>query len=186
MCQHRECDALLSGSGIAYAVVHPSILFDNLLKFQGDIIRSDRALYGLGKGEAAFIDARDVADCVASVLLNSARYHGRHLVLTGKEAVSGDALAVGMSRIYQTTVTHRVVDEPALRAVLTRRGIPAFMQDDLLGIERLVHEGLLTHTTNTVKEVAGHPPRTMETFLSHYRSQLLPTFSLSQLKHFFV
>ena len=162
------------------------LLSIQVLKFMGDVIRTDRSMYGLGKGEAAFIDARDVADCVVSVLLNPHRHASRRLVLTGKEAVTGEQMAVGMSRVYQTTVTHSVVDEQALRAVLTRRSIPAFMQDDICDIERLVNEGTLTHTTNTVKEVAGHPPRTLETFLAHYRHQLMPTFSKPQLLHFFL
>ena len=183
---HIACDALLQSSGLPYAVVCPSILFDNLIKFQGDVIRLDRALYGLGRGEAAFTDARDVADCVVSVLLNAHRYHSRHLLLTGKEVVTGEQMATGMSRVYQTPVAHKVVTEAEMRQILTRRGIPPFMQDDLIAVERLANERRLTQITQTVKEVAGHPPRTLETFLAAYRSQLMPSFSLPQLSHFFM
>ena len=171
--------------GVEWCVVQPCILFDNLIKTHGDIIRTDRAMYGMGRGEAAFIDARDVADCVVSVLLNPHRYSSRRLMLTGKEAVSGEMMAEGMSRVYQTQVQHRVVDEQTMRALLTRRSLPPHMQDDIIDIERIVNEGHLTRTTSTVKEVAGHPPRTMETFLAHYRHQLMPTYNTSQLKHFF-
>jgi NAD(P)H dehydrogenase (quinone) len=177
---------MLESSGIPFAVVCPSVLFDNLSKFQGDVIRLDRALYGLGRGEAAFVDARDVADCVVSVLLNPHRYTSRHLLLTGKEVVTGEQLALGMSRVYQTSISHKVVSEAEMRAVLTRRGVPPFMQDDLVAVERLANDRQLTLITPTVKEVAGHPPRTMETFLAAYKSQLMPSFSLSQLSHFFM
>jgi hypothetical protein len=47
-CQHGECDEMLASSGLPFAIIQPQILFDNLLKFQGDIIKHDRSWYGLG------------------------------------------------------------------------------------------------------------------------------------------
>jgi len=187
MRDHGECDEMLASSGLPFAIIQPQILFDNLLKFQGDIIKHDRSWYGLGGGSAACIDARDVADCVVSILLNPSRFLSRRLVLTGKEAVSGEMVAVGMSRIYQKSIAYKTVSESELRSVLTRRQIPGFMQDDLIGIELMIRDGLLKdQVTYTVKEVCGHPPRTMETFLASYRSQLCPSFSLKQMLHFFI
>jgi hypothetical protein len=38
------------------------------------------------------------------------------------------------------------------------------MQDDLIGIELMIRDGLLKNQiTYTVKEVCGHPPRTVRT-----------------------
>jgi uncharacterized protein YbjT (DUF2867 family) len=134
-----------------------------------------------------FIDARDVADCVVSVLLNPQRFVSRSLVLTGKEAITGEAVALGMSRVFQTSIAYRAVSEAELRAVLSRQQIPGFMQDDLVAIERMMREGKLRDIlTHTVKEVCGHPPRTLETFLATYKAQLSPAFSLKQLLHFFL
>ena len=134
-----------------------------------------------------YIDARDVADCVVSVLLNPQRFASRCLVLTGKEAITGEAVAVGMSRVFQTSIAYRAVSEAELRAVLSRQQIPASMQDDLVQIERMMGEGRLRELiTQTVKEVCGHPPRTLETFLATYKQQLCPAFSLKQLLHFFL
>jgi uncharacterized protein YbjT (DUF2867 family) len=48
MQEHAACDALLTASSLPHAIVHSQILLDNLLKFQGDIIKRDRAVYGLG------------------------------------------------------------------------------------------------------------------------------------------
>ena len=48
MQEHADCDALLAASGLPHAVIQSQILLDNLLKFQGEAIKHDRAVYGLG------------------------------------------------------------------------------------------------------------------------------------------
>ena len=134
----------------------------------------------------SYIDARDVADCVLSVMLNPTRYQSRHLHLTGKEAVTGSAIAEAMSRCYQTSIAYSVVGEAEVRAMLERVGVPSFMADDVIALEHVRNTGQLAHITSTVKDVAGHPPRSLESFASAYKQQLSPGFSLKQVLNFFV
>ena len=119
-------------------------------------------------------------------MLSSQRFHSRHLHVTGKEAVSGATIAEAMTRCYQTAIQYHVVSETEVRAVLERSGVPGWMSDDIVAMEHIREAGLLTAITPTVKETCGHPPRTLETFLSSYKSQLSPGLSIKQILNFFL
>ena len=144
------------------------------------------ASYCVPDGSAAYVDARDLADCVLSVMLNPQRFQSRQLHLTGKEAVDGATIAEAMSLCYQTSIVYRVVSEAEVRAVLERVGVPGWMSDDILAMEHMREAALLHDITSVVKDTCGHPPRTLMTFLSHYKSQLSPGFSIKQVLNFFL
>lgn len=137
-------------------------------------------------GSASYIDARDVADCVLSVMLNPQRFQSRQLHMTGKEAVDGATIAEAMTRCYQTSIAFKVVSEQEVRAMLDRVGVPGWMSDDIIAMEHMREAGLLTAITSSVKDTCGHPPRTLETFISAYKSQLSPAFSVKQVLNFFL
>ena len=119
-------------------------------------------------------------------MLSPHRFQSRTLHLTGKEAVDGRTIAEAMSRCYQTAIEYRVVGEHDVRAVLERVNVPGWMSDDIINMEHCREAGLLTAITSTVKDTCGHPPRTLETFLTSYKSQLSPGFSLKQIINFFL
>lgn len=175
--QHYACDGLLVSSGLPYAIVKPCPTFDLFARFQGLVIQSDHAFYGLGQGSVAFVDGRDVSDCVCCIILNTERFSKKEFIISGKQAMTGKEVATAMTRVFGIDIEYRAVATTQLKQVMEKIHVPQPLQEEMLEIQKQVHSTAATasepwNTVNyTVKDITGHPPRTVTTQHTTYRTQ---------------
>jgi uncharacterized protein YbjT (DUF2867 family) len=161
---HWSIDFAAQVAGIPYATIRPAIFSASMLAAAPEI-KATRTWTGLADtGRVALSDYRDVADVAVRVLADPATW-GQHHDLTGPRLVSWPEALEVLSAELGETVTFRTADAFELVRRLTRAGVPAGQAELLVTREWAILAGENERVTTTVRDLAGHEPRTLEAFL---------------------
>jgi len=165
---HWSIDFAAQVAGIPYATIRPAIFSASMLAAAPEI-KATRTWTGLADtGRVALSDYRDVADVAVRVLADPATW-GQHHDLTGPRLVSWPEALEVLSAELGETVTFRTADAFELVRRLTRAGVPAGQAELLVTREWAILAGENERVTTTVRDLAGHEPRTLEAFLHENR-----------------
>lgn len=159
--------ALLRARAPEWTVLRPSWFMENFtIDPHLASIRGEDAIYSAtDDGRVPFIAADDIA-AVASSALTSERSINDGVVLTGPHAISYAEVAETIGAARGKSVRHISLDADALAARLARFGIPEPFAAMLAGLDRAITQGAEARTTDAVRDIAGHGPRTFEAFTS--------------------
>jgi uncharacterized protein YbjT (DUF2867 family) len=116
--QHGHTEQAVERSGLAYTLVRPVFLMQNLL----GMVRDGAIHTAAGDGRVAMVDARDVA-AVAVAALTSRACDGKTYTLTGPQPLSFDEVAETLSEQTGTRIRHLRVAPEDVRDALERSGI---------------------------------------------------------------
>ena len=167
---HYQIEKELQASGLAWTLLRPHHLMQNLL-LQADYVIKEGAVYSpSGDGKIPYIAASDVA-AVAFVTLTRPGHLGKKYVLTGSEAISYRQAAEIIGAVIGKKL--RFVDEsPAqARARRVREGVPPAVIESILAIGAYQRAGGKTVTiTTTVADLTGRPPKTVAEFVQENAS----------------
>lgn len=156
----------LRTSGADWTVVQASWFSQNFS--EGPLVEEVRQgglTFPAGEVREPFIDVRDIADVVATVLTSGERYVGRSVEVTGprllsfREAVAEIAAATGRELTY-TPVPARAYGE-----ALTGFGVPAEEAEFLVEVFEGLLDGRNARVTDGVREVLGRAPRDFAEFV---------------------
>jgi uncharacterized protein YbjT (DUF2867 family) len=161
---HWSIDFAAQVAGLPYATIRPAVYSASLLLAAPEI-KATRTWTGLADaGRVALSDYRDVADVAVRVLADPATW-GQHHELTGPRLVSWPEALEALSAELGETVTFRTTDAFGLVRGLARAGVPAGQAELLVTREWAILAGENERVTTTVRDLAGHEPRTLEAFL---------------------
>ncbi|MDH7802171.1 MULTISPECIES: NmrA family NAD(P)-binding protein [unclassified Rhizobium] len=157
---HAEVEKHLTGSGIAHTILRPNAWMQVAL---------EPVVVALRKGEdvparfddaaVSFIDADDIADVAVQAMTASTPVSGT-FVLTGGEALSVLEIARIAARIL-----HRPVGVSHNAAPAFPPHIGAFEQKAIGEFGQLIREGLAASVNDTIYEITGRLPRSVEDYL---------------------
>ncbi len=168
----RRAELELEASGLRHHILRPSWFMQNFHTFWGEGVRRSGVLeVPGGDARVGFIDARDIADVAAKLLMNDAGANGTH-VLTGAEALTHAEAATVLSR--ETGHTIRYVDAvpAAFEATLVGAGLPQDYATLLVNLFAAVRAGAAATPTRDVLTLLGRPPRTLAGYARDYRTAL--------------
>jgi uncharacterized protein YbjT (DUF2867 family) len=150
----------IEDSGVGFCFLRPSFVMQNLLTMTP---KAGLLLAPMGHAKIAMVDARDVADCAVAALRDP-ELPGSAWQIAGRGAVTFDEVASRMGARY--------VDVPLriAAAALRRRGASAFEAEHATRMAAYFASGTDGAPTKAVEQLAGHPPRTLDAFLSDHRS----------------
>lgn len=136
---HHRVERHLRRTPIAWTFLRPSFFAQNL----GDACRRDirddgRIFLPAGDGRAAFVDARDVAEVAAQVLIDPSAHAGRAYDLTGQEPVSFFEVAELLSGAVGRRIRYQPATLPAYAKHLRSQGLPLTQ----LTVQTVLHAGL--------------------------------------------
>jgi uncharacterized protein YbjT (DUF2867 family) len=166
---HRALERRLEASSSTSTVVQPSF-FASVLERQIGLLRKGRFVLPTGDGPIAWIDPRDIAEVVATVLADPDPPLGA-LRLTGPEALTAAAL---VRRIEQATGTEIALLQPDLAAWqdgLVSGGMDPWLAESTVHLYEAVASGALADVSPDVERVLGRPPRAIDEWL---RDVLVP------------
>lgn len=145
----------------------------NWLDEHVDSVRQEGTIYAaIGDGRVPFIDARDIAEVVAEILLRPAGHAGKTYVLTGGEAVGYGALAAALTATLARPVKYVQLDEDEARARLEARGLGPELIEGYLALAAYQKAGGPTAEVHgDVPEILGREPRTVRDFVRDYRAE---------------
>ena len=112
-------------------------------------------------------DPRDVADLAAVVLAEDGKHDGEGYYQTGA-AVSLDDVAETFSRALGREIRYETVPVDTWEQIVTARGLPSWLIEHQVKMIGFAANGAYSYVTNVTAEVAGHPARTLEEFITDH------------------
>jgi uncharacterized protein YbjT (DUF2867 family) len=163
---HHEIDAYLTSRGTDFTLLRPSTFISTFVGLAGPFIQAG-AWGGLaGDGRAALIDARDVSDVAARILLDGPLTHsGKTYNLTGPDSLTATQLAGLLSAATGTTIDYHDRTEQEQRSILSSAGVSSFFVDVLVFLDLQVRYGASATPTTTTLELTGTSPRTVASWI---------------------
>jgi uncharacterized protein YbjT (DUF2867 family) len=154
--QHWQAEQALEQSGLAWTMVRPVFLMQNLRT----MVRGDAIFTAAGDGRVAMIDARDIA-AVAVAALTTPGHEGKIYTLTGPEALTFDDVASKLSQQSGKQIRHVRVSVDDVRTALESAGVAAWFADDMARLHAMLAAGYEDLVTDDVRAVTGSPARTL-------------------------
>jgi len=121
-----------------------------------------------------YVDVRDVARVVVTVLRGGDAHDGRTYELTGPEALSASDVAHKLSAATGREV--RYVDVPAdgVRRAMLTRGISPWLVEAMVEVMEHTRNNAAARVTETVTGLTGHPARSYDDFAREFASRFAP------------
>jgi uncharacterized protein YbjT (DUF2867 family) len=85
-------------------------------------------------------------------------------VLSGPEAITFDRVAETLGAAIGRDVAFADVPDEAARAAMLQAGAPAWIADNVVAVYGALRAGVATQVTDTVRQVTGRAPRSLEQF----------------------
>ena len=115
------------------------------------------------------VDTRDVA-AVAAAALTSPGHEGKTYDVTGPESISYEDVATKLSAALGRKITYIDAPDDAVRGALSGFGMPQWLVGALVDLyqdyRRSGTDGYAAQVTDTVQQLTGHPPRTLDQLLA--------------------
>jgi uncharacterized protein YbjT (DUF2867 family) len=162
---HALSDHELQASGLRHTILRPHFFMQNLLGFAASVASDGNLYMNLGEGRMGMVDARDVAEVAAAVLLDeTGRHDGKIYTPTGPESLSLARAAAELGDALGRTVRYVPVPDEAVRASLTQLGLSAWLAGMTVEYGRAYASGWGDFTTSHVRDVTGREPRSFASF----------------------
>ena len=166
-------DHQLKTSGIDYTITAPSFFMQNFINFFADDFKTGTIYQPVGDEKISWVDVRDIAAVNVEVLLNPGGYKGRELTITGGESLSyTEAVATMNERLGKESQFVSITDEAAVEAMREAQ-FPEFIIDVMISLNHSIRRGHAEEVTNTVEDVTGGAPITLQQFVDDHRSAWL-------------
>lgn len=159
---HHAVEAHLQRRGPEHTILRPGFFAQNLQDaYRRDIVEDDRLYVPAGRGRAAFVDLRDVAEVAALALCEPAEHREQAYTLTGPEAIGFEQVAAHLSKALGRTVTYEPASVLGYARHLRRRGLPWGQ----VVVQTILHVGLRFGQAEavdpTLASLLGRPGRTL-------------------------
>jgi len=161
---HREAEAKIKASGLAWTMIQPGAFASNALFWVGSIKAQGAVFSPTGDGKTTPIDPRDIA-AVAVKVLTSPGHEGKEYVLSGPESLSAAEQVAKISAAIGRPLTFVDVTEDQAREGLEKAGFPPVFIRAMLEISALVKAGHAMESTPTVEELLGRKARSFDEWL---------------------
>jgi uncharacterized protein YbjT (DUF2867 family) len=167
-----EVEELLMSSGMPYTILQPNSFMQNWFGEFADTIKRERKIYeATGEGKKPYIDTRDIAEVAFRILKEPVKHNGKTYLLTGGEAVNYEHVAMAIGDAIGERVSFISLSPEEARQRMEQKGLPQMMIDTFLVIAELQRNGKASLVNDTVQQILGRQPRTVESFARDY-SQL--------------
>lgn len=165
----RQAEIELEKSGLAYNIIRPNWFMQNFNSYwiQG-ILQQGKILVPAGKGQTSFIDARDIAE-VAAELLVSDKYNNKDFDLTGLEALDHDQVAKAISTSTGKSIVYEEISPEDFKKTFLQAGLPEGYVDFLVLIFGYLKNGYNSGINQNVKEITGRNPRSFQDYVRDYK-----------------
>jgi uncharacterized protein YbjT (DUF2867 family) len=167
---HREVEVYLEAAGLPYTILRPGGFMQNFL-MSAQSIRDQNSIYlPQGEGKVSYIDARDIAAVAGQILTHPAGHENKIYELTGPEAISATQVAQALTLATDRVITYVDVPESAAESAMLQQHLPPWMVNGLLELYSIYKAGYADQVTDTVAQLSGRSPRSINDFAQDYSS----------------
>lgn len=154
-----------------WTVLRPGFFAQNLGDaYRRDIVEDARIYVPAGRGRAAFVDVRDLAELAATIFASPQAHEGRAYTLTGPEAIDFAGAASCLSEALGRPIRYEPASILGYVRHLRRRGMPWAQ----VGVQAVLHAGLrfgqAERVDPTLERLLGRRPRTVRAYVQDHRA----------------
>jgi uncharacterized protein YbjT (DUF2867 family) len=169
----RKTEIHLEQSGLKHNIIRPNWFMQNFNTFWLHGIVAEQTIgLPVGTAKGSFIDARDISDVAAALLLRH-DFDNKDFDLTGAEALDHDQVAAILSRETGRNIKFQDITPEAMRPGLLAAGLPPNYVEFLLMILGYFKAGYSERTTDAVQVLTGNAPRKFSDYAKDYRGALV-------------
>jgi len=166
-----QLEATAADSGMTVTNLRATFFMQNLLQFASTIKQQGVIAGPFRSGRWTFVDARDVGAVGAVALLNE-QHDGRTYVVTGNEALNYQEVAERLGNTLGKPIRYLDITANEARGRLQATGSSPVMVEATLELWDACASNLINVApTAVVQEMTGRAPRSLEDFVSDYRSR---------------
>jgi uncharacterized protein YbjT (DUF2867 family) len=158
---HERGEAAIRGSGIPFTFVRPTGFMSNLLAWAPSIQAEGVMRASTADGKRAFIHSDDIAE-IATKALTTRKYDGAFLAITGPEALSFAEAAAKIGAAIGRRLTFQAISDQEAQEQYAAMGAPPAETEAHIALWRAIREGRLATVTDTVEQVLGRRPITLD------------------------
>jgi uncharacterized protein YbjT (DUF2867 family) len=166
---HAAIESHLGASGVPHTLLQPSTFADVLMLAAPAIRETGRWSGSAPNGRNALIDSADVVDAAVAVLTEPSKRGSPH-VLTGPFALTWPEVAARLTHVLGRPILYDAVSIEERRAQLEASGLAPWRVELLLGLDEINRSNLYGTPTDTVQQLAGHLPRTVDEYIERNRA----------------
>lgn len=165
---HKALEGKIAACGLRYTFLRPNFYMTNLHYVAAGLKDGDSFTSAIPRDvKISMTDPRDVADLTATVLDEDTGHDGQGYYQTGA-AVSLDEVAETFSRVLKRDIRYEMVDVDVWEDMVTRRGLPSWLIEHQVKMIGFAANGAYAYETTATLDIAGHPSRTLETFIADH------------------
>lgn len=168
---HGEAEQIIVNSGINWTFLRPNMFMQYFLSMHGDNIRNKKSFYApAARGKTSFVDARDVAECAASVTLMNG-YEGNTYTLTGPEAMDHRGFEHILSGVTGDLIKYYPIEEEEFVQTMKSSGMSDWNISAFSELFRAMRDEQLAALTDDVRLLTGKRARSLTQFSNDYRKE---------------
>ena len=173
--QHWEVEQVLAGSGQPHVILRPNAFMQTLINqiMLPAIGTTGRIPNPLGSSGISMIDGRDIGEVAAAVLMSD-RWDGDTLVLTGPRAVTYAEIAELVGKVRGESIPTMEITPDDVRRSLLERGADEWEAGHFQEMYQIFRDGESSYVTDVVKQITGHPARTVEDYIAREAEAFRP------------
>ncbi len=168
---YRQIEIALEQSASPYVILRPNWFSDNFHTFWKAGVVQGKLELPAGTGKTSFIDVRDIAESAAAALTQE-RFDGQAFDLTGPQVLSYTEATEILSQVTGSPVSYTPIGDETFIAQLCQAGVMEDYARFLASIFYPVREGWVARITDSVAQLTGHPPRSLETYAMDHKTDL--------------
>ncbi len=162
---HVAAEAYIRASGLTYTMVRPTFFMQMFTGMAPRIKETGKIVMPAGSGTIATTDLRDVAEIIVGIFTKPEGHENQSYDLTGPDLLTFIEIAACFSKLLGREIQY--VDQPIdeFRSVLRAIKFPEWRVDAVSKELEAIGAGSIDHTTDTIGELLGRPPVSLEQFI---------------------
>jgi NAD(P)H dehydrogenase (quinone) len=169
---HWLCEQVLNWSGLPVVHVRPTVFLQHpfFSEWAAESIARDATIrLPFGSGRTSPVDARDVAEVIAAILVNPAPHIGKTHELTGPRCQDMRGVAAEYAEALGRPVSFADVPFDQWREELRGRHLPGHLHDHILTMARLHADNRYARLTRDVETITGRQATSIRDFVVRNR-----------------
>jgi uncharacterized protein YbjT (DUF2867 family) len=165
-------EKVLSWSGLPVIEVRPTIFLQSFTVMVAESVARDGEIrLPFGVGRTSPVDASDVADVIAALLIDPGARPGKVYELTGPRSQTLHGMAAEFSTALGRPVRYVDIPLEPWSEELRRRGISEHLREHLVTMARLHADNRYDRLTSDVEHLTGHPATTVTEFVARHAGE---------------
>jgi uncharacterized protein YbjT (DUF2867 family) len=141
----------------------------NFVTFSAQGIKEGQHYHAHGDGHISFIDARDIAEIAANILVGSEAHSRKTYTLTGNEALTNDEALAQINRAAGTHASAVSITLEQAHAGMKQWGFDDFTAEAITSLNRIIQAGYAAGIAPDTAQLLGHAPHSFAQFATDHR-----------------